>query len=103
MQEPLAIAVREGTRTVVTLTGDLDLATVTTLRDVLQQVDGADLVVDCTDLRFLDSTGISLFVSIHTDRERAGRTMILRNVAGIPRRALELCGLLETLESPDGH
>jgi anti-anti-sigma factor len=102
MEEPLSIAVAEGRPTIVTLVGDLDLATVSTLRAALSRLDGADLIVDCAELQFLDSTGISLFVELGNEREHVGRTMVLRNVTGIPRRTLEICGLLETFTAADG-
>jgi anti-anti-sigma factor len=56
-----------------------------------------DLVIDCRDLEFLDSSGIAVFV--HTQRllEIDGRGLRLANVNGIARRAIELLGLAEVL------
>jgi anti-sigma B factor antagonist len=103
MNGPLDVAVQDGSPTVITLSGELDLATVGILREAFSSVDGSDLIVDCTGLQFLDSTGIAVFVSARHEREQAGRTLALRNVSGIPRRALEVCGLLDALEGGDGE
>jgi anti-anti-sigma factor len=85
------------------LDGDLDIATAPALRDALSSLDGTDLVIDCTDLQFLDSTGVALFVHLKTTHEHSGHSVTLRNVNGTPRRTLEILGLLEALDGADHH
>jgi anti-anti-sigma factor len=97
MNDHLAIEVTVGSPVIVTLRGDLDLRAVPLLRRTLNMLSDDHIVIDCTNLRFLDSTGISVFVEIQRDRERTGRIMQLRNVAGPARRTLEICGLIDTL------
>jgi anti-anti-sigma factor len=95
--QPLAIEVKVGAPVVVTIRGDLDLHTVPALRKALGMLRDDDVIIDCGQLRFLDSTGVAVLVETQRDRERAGRSMNLRNVANPPRRTLEICGLIETL------
>jgi anti-anti-sigma factor len=93
------VADAEGT--VVRPSGDLDIATAPAFRAM---VDGAlfseprVLVVDLTDVAFLDSSGIAvLAVALRTQRSRdAG--LVVRNPRPIVRKAIELVGLGSLLE-----
>ena len=82
------------------LSGDLDLARADALGERLTalavQTPG-DVHVDLAELRFLGSTGIRALLSVHADLADHGRRLVLRNVQGVPLRALALTGLSETL------
>ena len=57
-----------GPRTVVTASGELDVATAPELRGYLHQLvdaGAATLVVDLTDVGFLDSTTLGVLISVH--------------------------------------
>jgi anti-anti-sigma factor len=97
MHEPLAIDVKVGSPVTVTLRGDLDLHTVPSLRKALLMLRDDDVVVDCADLHFLDSSGIAALVDEQRERERLHRLIHLRNVVGPARRSLEICGLIDML------
>jgi anti-sigma B factor antagonist len=61
-----------------------------------------DLVCDCAELDFLDSSGIAMFVAVSNELAADGRSLRLVNVNGIPLRALQVCGLLARFGlSPD--
>ena len=78
---------------VLKLLGELDLSTVPLIRDELQAVldRGPDTIVfDLSELQFMDSSGITLLVSVAQRAE-----VELRNPQPIVRRVLELTGLLE--------
>lgn len=56
---------REGARTIISVTGEIDVYTAPTLRDRLNELvaDGEyDLVVDMAGVDFLDSTGLGVLV-----------------------------------------
>jgi len=56
---------QEGARTVISVTGEIDVYTAPTLREQLNEVVAAghyDLVVDMTGVDFLDSTGLGVLV-----------------------------------------
>ncbi len=59
---------------VVSLTGELDLSTIPLLEGKLfeQLRSHSGVVVDLTDLRFIDSSGISLLIRAHRDGDGAG-------------------------------
>jgi anti-sigma B factor antagonist len=80
--------------------GDIDIAASTGLQAkllVLVNATRDDLVLDCAELEFIDSSGIA--VLIHTQRllELDGRGFRLENVQGMARRALAVLGLEEIL------
>jgi anti-sigma B factor antagonist len=80
--------------------GDIDLESSTGLQAKLLALVNAtkdDLVVDCRDLEFIDSSGIAVLV--HTQRllEIDGRGFRLENVGGMAKRAIELLGLQDIL------
>jgi len=80
---------------VVTVWGEVDLATVAPFRDALSEAieTGADeLVVDLNHVTFMGSTGIRELVRIHD----AARRIEVRVAPGIVRRALETATLPET-------
>jgi anti-anti-sigma factor len=70
------------------LRADLELATNTT---------GAELlVVDCTDLTFIDASGIAALVAANHDLRARGRRMLIANLLGRePRRVFDVLGLTD--------
>ena len=86
----------EGGGVVLRPEGDLDLATVEAFRLSVQTAlvgKPPVLVVDLTDVDFLDSSGIAvLAVALRTQRAR-GAVVAVTNPKPIVRRALDLVGL----------
>jgi len=65
----------EGSRAVVTASGELDVATAPELRAYLHNIvdDGAStLIVDLSDVGFLDSTTLGVLISVHKRLAEAG-------------------------------
>src|SRR5262249_27761161 len=60
-----------------------------------------EVVCDCTDLEFLDSSGISMLVEVHYELAQLGRDMRLINVIGAPRRCVQVCGMTEYFRITD--
>jgi anti-anti-sigma factor len=78
--------------------GDLDLATVDDLRTALNGIDGAGrLVLDLRGLAFIDSSGLQLLVALHHQAQRDELELSVIAPTGAANRAIELCGLDETL------
>ena len=83
------------------VSGDIDLENAPDLQAkllVLVNATNDDLVLDCTDLEFIDSMGIGVFM--HTQRllEVQERRLRVENLHGMVRRAFDILGLVETLE-----
>jgi len=85
-----------GQRPVLTVDGDLDLATAPQLTSValaLIENGAADVIVDAQKIGFCDSSGLTAFVQI-ANRLENGRLAIAAPTP-ILRRVLELSGLLD--------
>jgi anti-sigma B factor antagonist len=84
----------------VTLTGELDGATapflVRTLVEVNETIEG-DLVLDIKKLSFIDSTGLSVFVSQHKNLSAKGRKLVIYAPTAMARRLFQITGLEEVL------
>jgi anti-sigma B factor antagonist len=91
---------RDGKVQIFRLTGSLDVATSPTLRAALMEAaerEGHALVVDLTQLEFIDSTGLGALIGAH--RRASERKGSLRIVApeGQILRLLRITGLLDVL------
>lgn len=92
--------------TVITIAGELDLASSPELEEQLELVfnSGAHagpVVLDLRKLAFMDSTGLSVLVKAHRAAEEAGRELCL--VKGQPQvqRLLNLTGVADRLRVID--
>jgi anti-anti-sigma factor len=77
-------------------TGDLDLATVEPFRRQVQDAlvgDPMELVIDLTDVPFLDSSGIAVVAGALRQQRAHGGSVTVENSQPIVKRALELVGL----------
>jgi anti-anti-sigma factor len=78
--------------------GELDLVTVETLRAALDAIKSTErLVLDLRGLSFMDSTGVQLLVALHQRAQRDGFQLTLMAPAAPVDRAIQLCGLDQTL------
>ena len=88
---------RDGDRCVVSLVGDLDLATVPTLRSTamaeLDAPECATLVLDFERVTFLDSTGLGCCVDLRNRAEDAGKGLQLTSMPHAARRTVTIAGL----------
>lgn len=72
----------DGPRTIVSMKGDLDLATAPILENALEEIDNSDeppelLVLDLRNLSFMDSTGLRIILSADTAARKNGRRVRL--------------------------
>ena len=79
---------------IVVLHGELDIVSAYGVALALVEVAGSTVVVDLSDLTFMDSTGISALVMARKRILADGRgQLVLTRPAGIVRAALEIVGL----------
>ena len=86
--------------TVVSLMGEIDLATADALNQALAQaMEGrpARLAVDVSGVSFLDSTGIRCFVIGARKGSEMGCQLVVRNPTAAILRVFEICGVDEIL------
>ena len=95
----LAVDVETGDDvTIVHARGELDVATVETLRTALDGiVDAARLVLDLRGLSFIDSTGLHLVVALNKRAQRDGFPLTVLAPAPPVDRAFRICGLDKAL------
>ena len=79
---------------IVALHGELDIVSAAGLADALVEVAGSTLVVDLSDLTFIDSSGISALVVARNRILAEGKgELVLTRPGVIVRRVLEITGL----------
>jgi anti-anti-sigma factor len=91
---------QEGEGTVISLSGELDLASSPALEEAIERVLGSEtelVVIDLRALEFMDSTGLSIIVKAHQTAE--ARELGLHLVNGPPQveRLLSLTGVAERM------
>jgi anti-sigma B factor antagonist len=103
---PFSIDVaQEGNRSVLNLSGELDLATVGELEDALRTrlEAGEDVVVDLRGLAFMDSSGVRALVGAHQSAEGGdGSLTIVRAARGSEvDRVVDVSGIAPALGMVD--
>lgn len=83
---------REPDQVVVVLRGELDLGSVEHLEQALSARDGNDgaLVIDLTELQFIDSSGMRVLLGIHAQCLETGRELLVRPGPPAVQRVFEL-------------
>jgi anti-sigma B factor antagonist len=100
-QDTLSIdltTVKDGAVAVFALSGTLDIATSPTLRAALLEAadrDDHEMIVDLTQLEFLDSTGLGALIGAHKRASEHGGAVRLVAHEGQILRLLRITGLLE--------
>lgn len=95
---------RDGVMHTICVTGELDLATAEELQLELERVETTDaesIVLDLSNLTFMDSTGVRLLVAAHhRSRADSNRLALLRGGPAV-QRVLELSGVEPLLPFAD--
>ncbi len=93
----LSIRVDEnGTTRTVRLGGSCDLATAPGLRQTLHGLtppEVNDVILDVTELEFIDSTGLGVVLGAMRRLREGGGSLAIAGAAGIVRRVLEITDL----------
>ena len=63
---------------------------------------GDDLLVDCSELTYIDSTGIRTLLEAHQALEASGRRMLIANMNNSTRRVFDILGLTDVLRFGPG-
>ena len=88
---------------VITVGGELDLATAPELASLADQLTptATNVIVDATQLSFCDSSGLRVLVLLANDRQAAGGVVAIVNAQPTVRRVLEITGLTGTVVIAD--
>lgn len=80
----------------VFVTGEVDIYTAQQFKDKLYDIvdnSGKDLVIDCSGLNYIDSTGLGIFVGALKKTRLAGRNIRLENIRDNIRKLFVITGL----------
>jgi anti-sigma B factor antagonist len=102
--ECLVGSLRSGEPVVVTVRGEVDLATASELESCVSEAFGgapSAVVLDLEALTFIDSSGLRALVSLAQEATSRGATLALRNVPSHAQRVLDLTGLAKAFPRAD--
>jgi anti-sigma B factor antagonist len=86
---------------VASLSGELDTAAAQEAEKALQPLlscEGKEIVIDCTNLDYIASSGLRIFLSILKQAKGVGSRVVLKNVNDVIRDVLELTGFISIFE-----
>lgn len=92
----------EGSRAVVSVSGELDLATAPTLGGLLESLVGhghTDVVLDLHALEFFDATGVRVLYEVLSLLQPIGGRLSLRSVPRHTQRVLEVTGFADLVDT----
>jgi anti-sigma B factor antagonist len=98
----------KGEAAVVTISGELDLASSPALEEELERVAASNaslVIVDLRELEFMDSTGLSVLVRAHQRAAESSQRFGLVNGSQQVQRLLSLTGVADRLmlaDAPEG-
>lgn len=97
MGELLSLKIETGRHgTTVRVAGEIDLATAPSLRECLAALVGG-VVVDLTDVSFVDSRAIALLIAEHKRRVAAGERLLITGSSPMALRIFEVTGVDQVL------
>ncbi|MBV9002507.1 MAG: STAS domain-containing protein, partial [Solirubrobacterales bacterium] len=94
----------QGKATIITVSGELDLASSPALQEELDRVAASEtqrLIIDLRALDFMDSTGLSVLVRAHQRAEEQGRELAMVKGPQQVQRLLSLTGVADRLTVAD--
>lgn len=84
----------------VELVGELDVSTAPELQRHVDEIVGArgDVLVDCSELAFADSSGLDTLIRLAKILREQQRRLVLSNVRPIVRRAIEVLQITDLVQ-----
>lgn len=86
---------------VATLKGELDTAAAIEAEEVLKPLyksDGRDIIIDCTDLEYIASSGLRILISILKSAKTNGSKVIIKNLNDDIKNVFKLTGFINLFE-----
>jgi anti-sigma B factor antagonist len=83
----------------VTLSGEFDISTASSLRHSLYDDAPSDEVIgDLSEVTFMDSSGLRALLEVRAKLEADGRRLVLENIPDQVRRLFEVAGITDLFE-----
>ena len=86
---------------VATLIGEMDTAAALEAEEVLKPLyrsNGKDVIIDCTDLEYLASSGLRILLSILKGAKACGSKVVMRGVNEDIKNVFKLTGFISLFE-----
>ena len=86
---------------VAMLEGELDTAAAVEVEEILKPLytsDGKDVVIDCTDLEYIASSGLRILISILKGAKAGGSRVVMRKVNDDIMNVFRLTGFIDLFE-----
>ena len=86
---------------VATLEGEMDTAAALEAEEVLKPLynsDGKDLIIDCTDLEYIASSGLRILLSILKGAKASGSKVVMKGVNDDIKNVFKLTGFISIFE-----
>ena len=86
---------------VATLVGELDTAAAVEVEEILKPLytsDGKNVIIDCTDLEYIASSGLRILISILKGAKAAGSRVVMRGVNDDIKNVFKLTGFISIFE-----
>ena len=93
--------VENGNQVIVSFAGRLDTsAAVQAAEDVkpLLEVQNKEIILDCTELEYISSSGLRIFLSIRKEAAAHGSKVIVRNINADIRQVFMMTGFVSLFE-----
>ena len=86
---------------VATLEGEMDTAAAMEVEKAMKPLyksNGKDVIIDCTNLEYIASSGLRILLSILKDAKAGGSRVVLRNVNEDIKNVFSLTGFINIFE-----
>lgn len=86
---------------VATLIGELDTAAAAETEKALMPLlnsDGKDIIIDCTGLEYIASSGLRLLLGVLKKAQDVGSHVVLKNVNDVVKDVLDLTGFVSIFD-----
>ena len=86
---------------VATLEGEMDTAAAMEVEEAMKPLyksNGKDVIIDCTNLEYIASSGLRILLSILKDAKASGSRVVLRNVNEDIKNVFSLTGFINIFE-----
>lgn len=87
----------------VVASGEIDAVSSPELSAALRNLiasDARSIILDATDVTFLDSSGLRVLVDVSRELEGSGGSLVIDGMSAAVERVLEITGMLERYRSP---
>ena len=86
---------------VATLEGEMDTAAAMEAEEVLKPLyssNGKDVIIDCTNLEYISSSGLRLFLALRKETAAKGGKVIIKNINDEIKKVFMMTGFFNLFE-----